>query len=401
MSFKSITVSLSLATVVVLLGAGCLNQSQTTPTQDQPTAQPETATKIKTEVAVELTPNSPCPEDMVRFWNVHNFDGYTFCYYPESLSGEKVNVKNFGNKVVLYSGNNTSFSHSVLMLQTSNGHSIKQIIENEYIDPAGKNDCEVVENNDGEWTTFTIAAGDLEKQQGCGEFKDGFFRTANNNSDFAFYITIGQDTFMPDGAWLETLEPVKNLENGNATVAPANDFVSGKKEYSNQELGISFSYPADWGPVSVESEGGRTDDWNGSPKTEPNCTILTALTMNGIDDSALLLSGHDTADCNPYGRGGWFGDQAKVFSSWDEVLGWCGDGCDIFTNKNGIKVAHRHLINSEVWGTNYDDLDLYGIFHEGHELQGIILSNERLIDAGLGRSENELKELINSIKFLE
>src|SRR3989339_1426148 len=148
---------------------------------------------------------------MVRFWNVYDYDGYTFCYYENSLAGEKIQIKNFGNKIVLYAGDDPSFNHSVLMLRThKNYNPFKEEIENEYIPATGQEFCEVLENRGDQWTNFSIVAGNLERQEFCGEFKDGSFRMLNNNTDYAFFVTIGQDTFMFNDAWLETLQPINN-----------------------------------------------------------------------------------------------------------------------------------------------------------------------------------------------
>ncbi|MFH1253300.1 MAG: hypothetical protein V1664_03160 [Candidatus Uhrbacteria bacterium] len=169
--------------------------------------------------------------------------------------------------------------------------------------------------------------------------------------------------------------------------------------YQNKNLGLTFSYPADWGPIITNFEMGHQagDDFTSTP----TCEVQGTLELAGIT-SGLFFSAHNAVGCDPDGRGGWFGDQAKAFTDWDKITEWCegtGDDCEIFTNSNGLKVAHAYTKETEIWGDVFQDVDLYALYNPGGDLPGIIISNERLISSGLGRSEKELRALIDSIKF--
>lgn len=397
---KSLLVMIGLT--LTLAGWGCTQTNQTPVTSGEEKT-PDVS--VDTLMATESTPETPCPEDMTRFWGTKEYgDGMTFCYYTTTADGQEINLKNFGDKVVLYP-ENPNFNHSILWERLKNGDlSIEEKIAARYMTDEERAACEVMaapKNTD--WTEYLIASNErnLDAQEKCGEFRYGsFFYSSEKNPETLFFVMIGQDTFMPSNDWLETLEFVDSIKNQSPTVAPANNFVNQLSVYKNKEAGISFSYPTDWGPIISGVEMGYPNGDDGAKLA--TCKHQLFLELTGID-SGLFLAADNTGDCGPAGRGGWFGDQAAAFTDWDKINEWCqttGDECEIFTNQNGLEIAHVYDKGGEVWGEVLQDLDFFALYNPTNgELPGVIIGNERLITTGLGRSEKELRNLVDSIKF--
>lgn len=401
MFYKNLTVA-AMAMVLIVTGWGCTeNTINPVPTNTAGEKTNTTAPVKTTEEVAKVTPETSCPENMTRFWSTHKFgEGLTFCYYSTATDGQKIMINNFGDKVVLYPENNPQFNHSILLERLNNSSLVEETIATKYMTTTERTACSVVANQrDAAWTQYIIAGGDLEAQEKCGEFRYGSFFYSKDEPDFVFFVMIGQDTFMPSDAWLETLDVAEATTAQSQTVAPANNFINQFTTYQNKNLGLSFSYPADWGPMITDTEMGYQE--NEDFTKQPTCEVQQTLELAGLR-SGLFLSAHNILGCGPAGRGGWFGDEAQKFTSWDKVTEWCentGDDCEILTNKNNIKVAHSHTKTTEIWGETYQDLDLYALYNQNSDLPGIIISNERFISSGLGRSEKELRNLVDSIKF--
>ncbi len=208
-----------LGAALTLAGAGCFTTNSASTTQ--PTNTENTSTDTQTQTASEadlnaetttLTQASPCPEETERFWSAdQNGTGFTFCFDTLSNSGEPVMWEKSGrSRVTLYSKENQEFAHSVTRLEIGNLDP-KTAIETNFMTAANRQTCEVIsgQSQNGLWTEYVIAGGDLETQLTCGEYRDGFFIAKPDAPDVLFYVMIGQDTFMRTQTWLESLKDVR------------------------------------------------------------------------------------------------------------------------------------------------------------------------------------------------
>ena len=205
--------------LMLVLGAGCVAPS----VQTQQTARTdEELIIVKEEPFLEEEPETnndggrmaapeACEEGYLRYSN--DVLGFTFCYNPVSVSGSNINnsdilLEQKGETLVLYPKDLPDFQHTITRLRFDESLNPTQAIETLYMKDADKSVCSVVEiNKTDEYTEYLLAGGDLENQEKCGTYKVGSFRAYENTPDSLFYITIGQDTFMADDAWLKTLEP--------------------------------------------------------------------------------------------------------------------------------------------------------------------------------------------------
>lgn len=402
MKLKLKPLILAVLATTTFLGAGCVSQPNVAQNNNSAinSAQPQTNSNInpvnEKTGGTEISTTTPCPtENTVRFWNVGaSGNGFTVCY-NSTFNNKPIVVKNFGQKLVFYVNGSPEWNHTVTLLNLKNQTSLKDEIKNRYMTEENKKYCDVIsnKNNGGETLVVISNEGNPEAQEKCGEFRYGEFIYNQNSPENLFFVTLGQDTFMTSN-WLSTLEAVYNSENKTPTVPVSNEYTNEISTFTDENL--SFSYPSNWGPIITDIEMGYPN--GNDTATVATCQHQQFYQLAGIG-SGLFMAADNADNCGPAGRGGWFGDQAQNFSSWDNIVTWCGSGCEIFTNTNGLKIAHKYTAETEIWGDQIKDLDEYAFLNANGDLPGFIVSNERLIQSGLGRSEKELRDLINSMKF--
>lgn len=416
MTIKRSAAVWSLMAAIALLGAGCANTIVTPPVTEEPaeaTTQPTDEAKAIASLendeiasaAVDPSPESPCPEGLIRYWTNGPYgQGLTFCHEAKAIDGTMITVARAGEAVIIYPDDNVASAISIIPFQLGkSADGAQEIIERKFMTVENRTACEVVRVDRAYGTEFAIANGDLDTQTSCGEFGNGFF-LAKPSAGRLFFVRAQQDGFLPSETWLSTLEAVFASE-GDPTDANGLAWLTegGLTTYRNANIGVSFAYPSNWGPVLQNDEGGQTD-WTGD--TDPlatNCTSQSALAFAALGEGTIALAAGNTGGCGVPGRGGYFGDQAQGFRSPADIDAWCSehDVCETFTNPNGIRVAHAHTKQLEDWGTTYDGVDEYAIFHPNADLAGIILSNQRLIAAGLGRQESALRAIVDSLTFVK
>jgi hypothetical protein len=245
----------------------------------------------------------------------------------------------------------------------------------------------------------SIVMDDFDEDAGLSGIGGTVFVNVGDGSLYAF--ALGQD-------WNQELGPREEVV---ADIFDSMEWFAERTEcaetaaFQDDALGIAFSYPTAWGPILSEEEVGwiGLDANDDSDDTNPDCVSQRMLAFSGVGDSAILLAAGNTGDCDQPGRGGYFGDQAKGFASNAAAASWCAehDDCESFVNAQGVRVYHAHTEETEVWGAVLQDVDEYAMFHENAELAGIILSNERLVENGLGRNQRELRALVDSFAFTD
>lgn len=243
----------------------------------------------------------------------------------------------------------------------------------------------------------TVVTDDFSRADGPSGIGGTVFVSVGDASLYAF--TLGQDWDQELGPREEVIADIfQSIEwFAERTSCPETT------AFRDDALGIAFSYPTAWGPILSAEESGWVglDADDDSDYTNPDCVSQRMLAVSGVESHAILLAAGNVGDCDQPGRGGYFGDQSKGFASNAAIASWCAehDECESFTNAQGVRVYHAYTERMEDWGDTYEDVDEYAVFHEGAELSGIILSNQRLIGNGLGRSETELRALVDSLSY--
>ncbi|MBI4598858.1 hypothetical protein HY734_01525 [Candidatus Uhrbacteria bacterium] len=182
--------------------------------------------------------------------------------------------------------------------------------------------------------------------------------------------------------------------------------------YEDAVLGIAFEYPEAWGAITAQNEVGFEFEDNGSVKTAPGGIpiqkgiVHRTLIFSGLraepSGREFFLVGSNPSGGGILGRGGYFGDLSDGFQTREGVEEWCQEQqtCETFSTPNGIRVAHIYHPSIEEWGEVTEDVDYYAIHHPDHAFSGLVISNEDVIDAGLGRQEEAMRHLVDSLEFL-
>ena len=170
----------------------------------------------------------------------------------------------------------------------------------------------------------------------------------------------------------DTMEPNLIIEMG------ADITTEEMAAYSSDTLKLAFSYPTTWENLDMIDE--------------PDHKALT------IDGNIFL--GADNGE-ESVGRGAYWGDDAELIVGADYISNYCdeveSDECAIYTNDNGVTYVK--------WTGEYGGFEItvqtnYYIYNSNSEYRGVILSAERLNDAGVENAEEDLEELVESLYFL-
>lgn len=188
----------------------------------------------------------------------------------------------------------------------------------------------------------------------------------------------------------ERLDLASGIVRQNITTLPVD--ITDTELFADEQLGIAFQFPSAWGRITHTEEQGIFCSANESDELVLDGTVNYALQFSGVSSAATFIVGHHCGDV--LGHDSWFGDTAVLFTSAEAVTVWCQskDNCDIFTNSHGIRIAHGYTAERKI--------DEYAIFHPQHNFSGLIFSNERLIDVNLGRQQEALRSLVDSLQFL-
>lgn len=143
--------------------------------------------------------------------------GLGFDYTEMSQQDLKINTTVDGNKVTLTPYDDNSWVHTITVLTKGATESPSNVIKG-LISGADVEYCEASEfekggQNYSEFLITTTETFETETGKGmleadCGLYRWGFFRYYETAPTKLVYIEIGQDTFMKDEKWLETLSVV-------------------------------------------------------------------------------------------------------------------------------------------------------------------------------------------------
>lgn len=175
------------------------------------------------------------------------------------------------------------------------------------------------------------------------------------------------------------------------------------KTYTHDELGITFSYPSEWGDIKEEKDN---DCWPGAPQP---CVHIFLTPSKISKDSVLLGSGNNSYIYNVVGKGAYFGHRiGKAYrygTPFEKfVKEYCTSNreeskhCETKINQNGI-------LYTKSLETNYDTLEglalYYYVYHPNHQFQGMTLSNEGFLNTPFEKnSEKALDQILSTFKSL-
>lgn len=166
------------------------------------------------------------------------------------------------------------------------------------------------------------------------------------------------------------------------------------KTYRDDDLGITFEYPATWGEITVDDEAGNCP----SGYEADNCNFRTLL-LKEVYSAAIILSaetkGHHD---NPPGRGGFWGDDAGNISL--NYISECeaSQDCTVVENSNDVKFA-LYKADSRI-ETNYKP-ERYYVYNPNNQYYGMVLAADSLNSQATENSSLFKEIVIESFEFIE
>ena len=163
---------------------------------------------------------------------------------------------------------------------------------------------------------------------------------------------------------------------------------------------LAFSVPTSLGNIKSQDENGWGPKTAQNENSGPaNCLVQRSF----LAGDTIFLTAYDTWQCDQPGRGGYWGDQAQAFSSEADVKKWCEtkDTCVPYVNKNGVTIYRAYMKSVDSWGDILSDIDEYAAWNPNKDINGILISNQGFVQAGLGRMQEEVKAVADSLSFLE
>ncbi len=163
--------------------------------------------------------------------------------------------------------------------------------------------------------------------------------------------------------------------------------------YYHDVLGLSVSYPPEWGKVSIAEEYGQTID---------NRNIVIGLTLsffNESGDGAWLFLHAANPNTEPVTTSNYYwGSVGEKIKSVEDVVNWCDDkdNCDTFVNQKGLVVAYVDDTAEDINGVSYDRRTYY-TYNPVGGYHGIVLSAEQLHGQGIDELEDKFEKLVYRI----
>jgi len=161
--------------------------------------------------------------------------------------------------------------------------------------------------------------------------------------------------------------------------------------YYHDVLGMSISYPSDWGEVLIAEEYGRTID---------DRDIIVGLTLSfdgqSEDDAKIFL--HATnPNTEPVTRNNYYwGSAGEMIKNSEDVMNWC-DGtsnCDTFVNQKGLVVARTEETVEGANGAKYDRR-IYYTYNPVGGYNGVVMSAEQLHGRGIENLEETFEDVVD------
>lgn len=188
-----------------------------------------------------------------------------------------------------------------------------------------------------------------------------------------------------------------------ASKAPRQTTESGSTwPYINQTLGLRMDLPNGWQITESQENGMSSEELTYDENGEAILDCRTHIQL-AANDYAFLVA-DDNGDCQTPGRGGYWGDLADGITSPETLENLCNEkqeatSCELKTNANGLRYVQVHYAVLDSWGQQLTNIDEFYFFHEGGVWDGIVLSDESFVQAGLADPDAELQQIAESLEF--
>ena len=103
-----------------------------------------------------------------------------------------------------------------------------------------------------------------------------------------------------------------------------------------------------------------------------------------------------------YGRGGGWYDVGMKFNNTDEADEYCENmECLQWINSNGIEVYEFAKLEGTFYEQPYSDVYEFGISNEDNTFSSILFSNINAVLLDVEMSGDELREVVDSLRFIQ
>lgn len=401
MTIKQSTTMVALVATIALTGAGCLARPEAAPTE--PTAAEQTVPR-------ETTPPDADGRGAARASDIDTSDwvryqrsqagqiGMSFLYPPE-LSPVAWDTAAWGEGAV-----GVDFGgFGVARIPNPDRASVEEWLAQRYPDFAF--DVEPVNVSSDPFAAVLtdgacealVVTDDFDEDAGLSGIGGTMFVDMGDGTLYAF--TLGQDWNQEIGDREAVIDAIMASVEWFAEQTRCPETVTVRDD----RVGIAFEAPRDFAPVVMEEEFGWGMEEGQAAGAPMTCLTNRIFLSMDEDRSSVFLTVNDTWECEVPGRDGYWGDQARQFSTEDDVAAWCEtkDACDSFVNANGITVWHASTNSVDDWGATLEGVDEYAAWNPNRSVHGILFSNQGFLKHGLGRQESALRAIANSLTFAE
>ncbi len=395
MTIKQSAVFIAIMATITLTGAGCLSNSR----GQTPAARPvEVTTKeqMKAEASIPTTvPARDVDESWVRYKSATTGQiGMSFLY-PSELTPVVWDTTAWGTDSV-----GIDFGgFGIARIPNANRLTISEWLKMNY--PDFSFNLSVVNSDDAFYPALSngtceayYVMDDFDDELGLSGIGGTVFMNVGDTSLYTF--TLAQDWNQELGDRVEVIRTIMSTiewfteRSSCATIIPLQD----------DRTGISFEIPAAYAPVYAQEEYGigHEETFETTPWT---CLTNRTIHSRFNDMETLFLTINDTWECEVPGRDGYWGDQARLFTNEDDIEQWCQtkDSCESFTNAQGIQIWYAYTKSVDDWGDILSDIDEYAAFNPNKSIGGILFSNQGFVKNNLGRQQQTLRTIVDSLTF--
>lgn len=208
---------------------------------------------------------------------------------------------------------------------------------------------------------------------------DDYFDSLTESSSYSKTDVIAYETWvLTDNMVVGVSEYERNRNVGEGVYVvpvfiPSENKLLDLTTYTDEVVGIQFSYPSEWGVVTVNDEKGSCD----SSYTDDDCNFRTYLFSDLGEASVFMVAETSGHHLNPVGRDAFWGDQAgsvgKTYATDCEK----DQSCSLVENSNGLVLSKYDSDPMTAGGIGYIP-ERYYLYNPNSEYYGIILSDSRI-----------------------
>jgi hypothetical protein len=150
-------------------------------------------------------------------------------------------------------------------------------------------------------------------------------------------------------------------------------------------LGVEFTYPSEWGPVSaIERQG------------------LHLLILEGLPNAPIVLVASDSNKYNE-GRGGFWGDGASQIMSANDITHFCdgNSNCNVSTNAHGLLLAeHVFTPDTESGPERTFATSQFYFYNPQPPYHGVVASPVRIAASDTNDLEALFRDIMDTVRLV-